>query len=67
MSAGSKPTGQVHPPSLALQAKDGISTEGCYSKSWHNFAASRIVITVSANAAGKSLKSEMDRNGTLSP
>jgi protein-tyrosine-phosphatase len=33
MSAGSKPTGQVHPRSLALLAREGISTQGYASKS----------------------------------
>ncbi|WP_441007412.1 arsenate reductase/protein-tyrosine-phosphatase family protein, partial [Salmonella enterica] len=33
MSAGSHPTGQVHPRSLALLAREGIATEGYYSKS----------------------------------
>jgi len=36
MSAGSKPTGQVHPRSLALLAREGIATEGYASKSWDN-------------------------------
>jgi len=36
MSAGSQPTGQVHPRSLALLAREGISTEGYHSKSWDN-------------------------------
>lgn len=54
MSAGSKPTGQVHPRSLALLAKEGISTEGYYSKSWDNLPATPdIVITVCASAAGE--------------
>ncbi|WP_024302667.1 arsenate reductase ArsC [Pseudogulbenkiania sp. MAI-1] len=54
MSAGSKPTGQVHPRSLALLAREGISTEGYYSKSWDNLPATPdIVITVCASAAGE--------------
>lgn len=54
MSAGSKPTGQVHPRSLALLANEGISTEGYYSKSWENLPATPdIVITVCASAAGE--------------
>ena len=54
MSAGSKPTGKVHPRSLALLAKEGIPTEGYYSKSWENLpAAPDIVITVCASAAGE--------------
>lgn len=54
MSAGSKPTGQVHPRSLALLAKEGISTDGYFSKSWDNLPATPdIVITVCASAAGE--------------
>ena len=54
MSAGSKPTGQVHPRSLALLASEGISTEGYYSKSWGKLPATPdIVITVCASAAGE--------------
>lgn len=54
MSAGSKPTGQVHPRSLALLAREGISTEGYVSKSWDSLPATPdIVITVCASAAGE--------------
>lgn len=54
MSAGSKPTGQIHPRSLALLAREGISTEGYTSKSWENLPATPdIVITVCASAAGE--------------
>ena len=54
MSAGSKPTGQVHPRSLALLAREGIDTEGYFSKSWDNLPATPdIVITVCASAAGE--------------
>ena len=54
MSAGSKPTGRVHPRSLALLASEGISTTGYYSKSWENLpTAPDIVITVCASAAGE--------------
>ncbi|WP_292936651.1 arsenate reductase ArsC [Noviherbaspirillum sp.] len=54
MSAGSKPTGQVHPRSLALLAKEGMATDGYYSKSWDNLPATPdIVITVCASAAGE--------------
>jgi len=54
MSAGSKPTGQVHPRSLALLARESIATEGYYSKSWDNLPATPdIVITVCASAAGE--------------
>ena len=54
MSAGSKPTGQVHPRSLALLKKEGIATDGYYSKSWDALPATPdIVITVCASAAGE--------------
>ncbi len=54
MSAGSKPTGQVHPRSLALLACEGISAEGCHSKSWDNLPATPdIVVTVCSSAAGE--------------
>lgn len=54
MSAGSKPTGQVHPRSLALLAREGINTEGYYSKSWENLPqVPDIVISVCGNAANE--------------
>ena len=54
MSAGSHPTGHVHPRSLALLAGEGISTEGVHSKSWDDLpAAPDIVVTVCASAAGE--------------
>lgn len=54
MSAGSKPAGYVHPRSLALLAREGISTEGYFSKSWDNLPATPdIVISVCSNAAGE--------------
>ncbi|QNA87277.1 arsenate reductase ArsC [Massilia sp. Dwa41.01b] len=54
LSAGSKPTGQVHPRSLALLRREGISTEGYHSKSWEDLPATPdIVITVCASAAGE--------------
>lgn len=54
MSAGSKPAGYVHPRSLALLAREGISTEGYVSKSWDNLPATPdIVITVCSSAAGE--------------
>lgn len=54
MSAGSHPTGQVHPRSLALLAREGISTEGCRSKSWDNLPQTPdIVVTVCSSAAGE--------------
>ena len=54
MSAGSRPTGQVHPRSLALLTGEGISTEGYYSKSWNDLPETPdIVVTVCASAAGE--------------
>lgn len=54
MSAGSQPAGYVHPRSLALLAREGIGTEGFYSKSWDALPATPdIVITVCASAAGE--------------
>jgi len=54
MSAGSQPTGEVHPRSLALLKREGISTEGYFSKSWDNLHETPdIVITVCSNAAGE--------------
>lgn len=54
MSAGSKPAGYVHPHSLALLAREGISTEGYHSKSWENLPATPdIVISVCGNAANE--------------
>jgi arsenate reductase len=53
-SAGSKPTGKVHPRSLTLLASEEISTEGYFSKSWENLPTTpEIVITVCAGAAGE--------------
>jgi len=54
MSAGSQPTGQVHPRSLALLKREGIPTGGLSSKSWDNLPETPdIVITVCASAAGE--------------
>ena len=54
MSAGSKPTGQVHPRCIALLNKNGIATDGYYSKSWDALPITPdIVITVCVNAAGE--------------
>ena len=54
MSAGSQPTGQVHPRSLALLAREGISTEGYHSKSWDRLPLTPdVVVTVCASAAGE--------------
>ncbi len=54
MSAGSHPTGEVHPRSLALLARNGISTTGLSSKSWNGLSVvPDIVITVCGAAAGE--------------
>jgi len=54
LSAGSQPTGKVHPRSLALLAREGIATEGYYSKSWDALPLTPdIVITVCGSAAGE--------------
>ena len=54
ISAGSKPAGYVHPRSLALLAREGISTEGYHSKSWDSLPVTpEIVISVCGNAAGE--------------
>ena len=54
MSAGSQPAGFVHPRSLALLARQGITTDGLHSKSWDSLPATPdIVITVCSSAAGE--------------
>lgn len=54
ISAGSQPTGQVHPRSLTLLESEGISTEGYYSKSWNDLPVTPdIVLSVCASAAGE--------------
>lgn len=54
VSAGSQPTGHVHPRSLALLRREGIAADGYHSKSWDRLAVTPdIVITVCASAAGE--------------
>ena len=55
-SAGSFPTGEVHPLSLATLKARGIATAGYRSKSWDEFIDQKIdiVITVCDAAAGES-------------
>ena len=54
MSAGSQPTGEVHPRSLALLAAEGIDASDCASKSWDALPMTPdIVITVCASATGE--------------
>ena len=54
-SAGSFPTGSVHPLSLETLKTRGIATQGYRSKSWNEFADQRVdvVITVCDAAAGE--------------
>lgn len=57
-SAGSRPTGQVHPGALRLLGREGHATGGLRSKSWSEFSgegapAIDIVLTVCGNAAGE--------------
>lgn len=58
-SAGSKPSGKVHPQSLKLLANKGYPTASLRSKSWDEFGGPSapqmdIVITVCGSAAGES-------------
>ncbi|MFO0417081.1 MAG: arsenate reductase ArsC [Pseudomonadota bacterium] len=54
VSAGSKPTGYVHPRSLALLKREGIACDGYFSKSWNDLSVvPEIVISVCASAAGE--------------
>jgi arsenate reductase len=54
MSAGSKPTGYVHPRSLALLGREGIANDGFFSKSWDGLPTTPdIVISVCGSAAGE--------------
>ena len=54
MSAGSHPSGQVHPRSLALLEREGIPTAGLTSKSWEGLAVvPDIVVTVCGSAAAE--------------
>ncbi|MCE5393907.1 MAG: arsenate reductase ArsC [Acidithiobacillus sp.] len=54
ISAGSHPTGTVHPRSLALLEREGFATQGLSSKSWDHLGVTPdIVITVCASAAGE--------------
>ncbi|KIC22376.1 arsenate reductase ArsC [Leisingera sp. ANG-Vp] len=57
-SAGSNPTGKVHPQSLVLLGELAHDTSGARSKSWDEFAENDapemdIVVTVCASAAGE--------------
>ncbi|WP_143872164.1 arsenate reductase ArsC [Catenovulum sediminis] len=54
-SAGSQPSGEVHPLSLKYLQEAGIATEGLQSQSWDEFEdfAPDIVVTVCDSAAGE--------------
>ncbi len=54
ISAGSKPLGRLNSGALALLEREGISTEGYYSKSWNDLPVTPdIVISVCGNAANE--------------
>lgn len=54
ISAGSQPTGKLHPGAVALLHRKGISTAGFTSKSWDDLPLTPdVVITVCGNAAGE--------------
>ena len=57
-SAGSRPTGRVHPQAVEVLKARGIATEGLSSKSWDRFTEAGappldVVITVCDNAASE--------------
>ena len=61
-SAGSKPTGFVHPRSLALLEREGVATRGLKSKSWNELPGPPdVVITVCASAAGEACPAYLGR------
>lgn len=64
-SAGSKPSGRVHPTSLKTLKSQGIKTNGYHSKSWDEFADQKIdiVITVCGNAAAETCPLYVACNG----
>lgn len=67
-SAGSQPTGAVHPQSLKLLGEQGYDVTHARSKSWDEFAADDaplmdVVITVCASAAGETCPLWPSRNG----
>jgi protein-tyrosine-phosphatase len=55
-SAGSQPSGEVHPLSLKYLAEQNISIEGLTSQSWDEFEnfSPDLVVTVCDSAAGES-------------
>lgn len=54
-SAGSKPTGKVHPGALEILASKGVKVDGYKSKKWDSFGeiSFDLVITVCDNAAAE--------------
>ena len=57
-SAGSRPSGRVHPQALATLARRGVPIDGLRSKSWDEFTAPDgpkldLVVTVCDSAAGE--------------
>ena len=67
-SAGSQPTGAVHPQSLRLLGEQGFDVTRARSKSWDEFAQDDapvmdVVITVCASAAGEACPLWPSRNG----
>lgn len=57
-SAGSKPSGEIHPLAIQTLQADGISTAGLRSKSWDEFVVEGgtpidVVVTVCDNAAAE--------------
>ena len=55
-SAGSQPSGAVHPLSIKYLAQTGYSTQGLRSQSWDDFEGFQpdVVVTVCDSAAGES-------------
>lgn len=54
LSAGSKPLGRLNTRALALLTREGISTDGYYSKSWNDLPLiPDVVISVCGNAANE--------------
>ncbi len=63
MSAGSKPTGEVHPRSIALLKSKGIPIDDYFSKSWDNLpSVPDVVITVCGNAAGETCPAYLNKD-----
>lgn len=62
MSAGSHPTGVVHPRSLDLLSREGIDVTGLHSTSWDDLPVTPdVVITVCASAAGETCPAYLGR------